>query len=195
MDETGTVELERDMRDKDTGSRGARIQQMQDKVQAWLDKAIDAKLLRCNFWFLKDRQFWPQVGFGLCNNTACLQELSEALQRIYWKLVPLGGLRLSITWEICQLEIGFYGGGCPDPSIECVVEQIKKLFRRYGCRTVVGVLLQASLAFLIVKLGLSTQPFSHYEGLVTKSWLKSIWEKKQAFHLRIKFGNIDLTPS
>jgi hypothetical protein len=27
---------------------------------------------------------------------------------------------------------------------------------------------------------------------VTKSWLKSIWEKVQAFHLRMEFGNIDL---
>jgi hypothetical protein len=66
----------------------------------------------------------------------------------------------------------------------------------YGCKMVVGVLLQASLEFLIVKLGFSMQPFnlnySRYEGLVTKSWLKSIWEKVQAFHLRIKFGNIDL---
>jgi hypothetical protein len=74
------------------GSGGAAIQQMWDKVQAWLDKAIDAKLSRCNVWFLMDRQFWLQVGFGLCNNMASFQELSEALQKIYWKLVPLGGL-------------------------------------------------------------------------------------------------------
>ncbi len=66
-----------------TGSRDAAIQQMQDKAQAWLDKVIDAKLLRPNFWFLMDCQFWPQVGFGLCNNTACFPEPSEALQKIY----------------------------------------------------------------------------------------------------------------
>ncbi len=42
-----------------TGSGGAVIQQMRNIVQAWLDKAIDAKLLRHNFWFLIDRQFWP----------------------------------------------------------------------------------------------------------------------------------------
>jgi hypothetical protein len=90
-----------------TGSGGAAIQQMWDNAQARLDKVIDAKLSRWNFWFLMDCQFWPQVRFGLCNNTACFQELSEALQRIYWKLVPLGGLRLSITWKIHQLGIGF----------------------------------------------------------------------------------------
>ncbi len=42
------------------------------------------------------------------------------------------------------------------------------------------------------------QPFnlnySHYEGLVTKSWIKLIWEKVPAFHLRNETGNIDLTP-
>ncbi len=164
-----------------TGSGGAAVQQMWDKAQAWLDKAIDAKLLIRNFWFFMVRQFWPQVGFGLCNNTASFQELSEALQRKYWKVVPLGGLRLTITWEICRLGIGFYGRGCPDPSIECTVEQINKLLMHYDCKMVVGILLQASLEFLIVELGLSMQPFnldySHYDGLVTKSWLKSIWEK------------------
>ncbi len=92
-----------------------------------------------------DGQFWPQVGFGLCSNTACFQELSKALQRIYWKLVSLGGLRPSITWEIHQLGIGVYGRGCPDPIVECAMEQINKLLMHYGCRTVVGVSLQASL--------------------------------------------------
>jgi hypothetical protein len=85
----------------------------------------------------------------------------------------------------------------PDPSVECAVEQINKLLMHYGCRMVVGLSLQASLEFLIVELGLLTQPFnsnySRYEGLVTMSWLNSIWEKAQAFHLRIQVGNIDLT--
>jgi hypothetical protein len=105
---------------------------------------------------------------------------------------------LSITWEIHQLRIGFYGGGCLDPSVECAVEQINKLLMHYDCKMVVGISLQASLEFLIIKLGLSMQPYNkdytHYEGLVTKSWLKSIWEKMQAFHLRIEFGNMDLIP-
>jgi hypothetical protein len=65
----------------------------------------------------------------------------------------------------------FYVGGCSDPSIECAMEQINKLLMHYGCRMVVGVSLQASLEFLIIKLGLSMQPFNlnyaRYEGLVT----------------------------
>ncbi len=78
------------------------------------------------------------------------------------------------------------------------MEQINKLLMHYGYKMVVGVSLQAPLEFLIIELGLSMQPFnldySHYEGLVTKSWLKSIWAKVQAFHLRIRFGNVDLIP-
>ncbi len=97
------------------------------------------------------------------------------------------------------MQIGFYGRGCTDPSVECAVEQINKLLMHYGCRTVVGISLQASSEFLIVELGLSTQPFnlnySRYEGLVTKGWLKSMWGNVQAFHLRIEFGYMDLTPS
>ena len=58
-----------------TGFGGGVIQQMWGKAQAWLDKAIDAKLSRWSFWFLMDWQFRPQVRFGLCNNTAFFQEL------------------------------------------------------------------------------------------------------------------------
>ena len=65
-----------------------------------------------------------------------------------------------ITWQICQLRIGFYGRGCPDPSIECAVEQNNKLLMHYGCRMVGGILLQAPSKFLIVKLGFSMQPFN-----------------------------------
>jgi hypothetical protein len=50
-----------------TSSGDTTIQQMGDKVQAWLDKAVDAKLSRRSFWFLMDCQFWPQAGFGLCS--------------------------------------------------------------------------------------------------------------------------------
>ncbi len=78
-----------------------------------------------------------------------------------------------ITQKICQLGTGFYGGGCPDRSNECTVEEIHKLCMHYGCKTVVGVLLQALPEFLIVEFVLSMQPFSLdywcYEELVTKS--------------------------
>lgn len=181
-----------------TGSGEAAVRQIQDNAQGWLDKARTAKLSRRNFWFLMERTFWPKVGFGICNNTASLEELQECLQKIYWQLVPLGGLRSSVKRELRQLATGFYGGGCPDPGVECAVAQVNKLLMHYGCNTTVGLKLQASMEFFIIELGLSAQPFDleydRHSKFVTSCWLKTIWEKAQAYGFRIELGNINIKP-
>lgn len=61
-----------------SGCRAA-IAQMKEKAQEWLDKAAQAKMSWQNIWFLLDRQFWPKVAFGFCNNTASMENLSECL--------------------------------------------------------------------------------------------------------------------
>ena len=176
----------------------AAIEQMQTKAQGWMDKARQAQLSRRNFWFLMERQFRSKVGFGICSNTSSVAELRECLQKIYWQLVPLGGLRSSVKRELRQLATGFYGGGCLDPSVECAVAQVNKLLMHYGCNTVVGLKLQASMEFLILELGISDQPFqldySRYEKFVTAGWLKSIWEKAWTFQFTIELGNIKIRP-
>lgn len=172
------------------GDNTGAITQMKEKAQEWLEKAQQAKLSRRNLWFLLDRQFWPKVSFGLCNNTGTFEELSECLQNIYWQIVPLGGLRSSVKREIRQLGTGFYGGGCPHPGIECSVTQLNKLLMHYGCNTAVGLKLQASMEFLILELGISTQPlqldFDTHKFFVTDTWLKSVWEKASIFQLDIE---------
>ncbi len=42
-----------------SGSSKGAFLQMKEKAQKWVDKAKGGKLLRCNFWFLLDKQFWP----------------------------------------------------------------------------------------------------------------------------------------
>ena len=181
-----------------TGAGDAAVTQMQEKAQSFLDKATQAKLSRRNFWCLMERKMWPQVGFGICNNTATLPILRECLQKLYWQLVPLGGLRSSVKREIRQLATGFFGGGCPDPGIECAVGQVNKLLMHYGCDTVVGLNTQASVEFMILELGVSDQPFQldyeRYGKFVTHCWLKTVWEKVHAFQLVMELGNIKLRP-
>jgi hypothetical protein len=52
----------------DSSSSGA-ILQMQEKVQQWVDAVRNGHLHRRNVWFLLGVQFWPQVGYSLCNST------------------------------------------------------------------------------------------------------------------------------
>jgi hypothetical protein len=51
-------------------SNTAALQKMQTQSQEWVDRVKSGKLSRRNVWFMLDCQFWPRLGFGICNNTA-----------------------------------------------------------------------------------------------------------------------------
>jgi hypothetical protein len=82
--------------------------------------------------------------------------------------------------------------------VEATVSGLSKLLTHYGCSTVVGWKLQVSMEFLMLEMGLSSQPFqldyssAHY--LATGCWLKSLWEKIWRFDLRVTIGNVDCRP-
>ncbi len=97
-----------------------------------------------------------------------------------------------------QVDRGFYGIGCPHPGVECLIAQVTKLLIHYGCQSGLGIQLQVSLELLIIKLGVSSQPFqeafSKYGKWVTASWLKSVWEKVDTYNVRIQIRSLDIDP-
>ena len=143
-----------------------------------------------------DKQFWPRVGYGLFSNTASFDRLSSCLKKEYWQLIPPGGVIRSAKAEIRQLDLGFFGAGCPHPGIECLVGQTNKLLMHYGCQSSLGLKMQLSMELLITELGLSLQPFQQsykrFGDWVTPGWLKSIWEKVDLFNIRIEVNNVPL---
>jgi hypothetical protein len=112
-----------------------------------------------------DRQFWPCLGYGICNNFAPWEELDSCLQPVNWQLVPKGGVRRSAPALLRQLDRGFYSMGCPHPGVECLVAQITKLLIHCGCRSSLGLKMSVSMELLITELGISAQ-------LLCKSFLK-----------------------
>ncbi len=59
---------------------------------------------------------------------------------------------------IQKLDKGFFGVGCPHPSMECLVGQINKLLMHYGCNLMLGISYAQSLELLLVELGRDKQP-------------------------------------
>ncbi len=59
-----------------------------------------------------------------------------------------------------QLDIGFYGIGCPHPGIECLIAQISKLLVHYGygCQSGLGIQIQVTMELFLTELGISAQP-------------------------------------
>jgi hypothetical protein len=175
-----------------SGCNKAALERMQQQGQDWIDRVISAKVGRRNMWTMLDCQFWPRLGYAIGNNSASLAELKKFLQRIYWQVVPQGGVQGSAPKHLRALNKGFYGIRCPHPGIECMIAQVAKLLTHYGCFLGVGIQLQVSMELLIIELGLSAQPlqepYEKYGKRVTHSWIKLVWEKVSKYKIKVEIG-------
>ncbi len=163
-----------------------------------MDRVKSGKLSRRNVWFMADQQFWPHVEYGICNLSATWDKLDQCLRRIYWQLVPRGGVRGSTAIPLCQLNRGFCGIGCPHPGLECLIAQLNKLLVHYGCQSGIGIQMQVTMELLITKLGILAQPlqepYVRYGKWTIGTWLKSIWEKVSAFRITVEIAPLPICP-
>jgi hypothetical protein len=171
---------------------------MQKKGFAWKDMVEAGKLSRCNVWFMLDKQFWPRISFGLCAVAATYRELLECLMKIYYEIHPQGGIRCTARRGTRQLAAGFYGVGCPHPAVKCLIAQLNKLIMHFGSPSCLGLNMQISVELLVIKLGLSLQPFAEdydtSQHWVTPSWLKLVWEKLSKLGIDIQLAHLPLQP-
>jgi hypothetical protein len=178
-----------------TGSSNGAIGQMKEKAQNWIDKAKSGKLHKCKLWFLLDKQFWLAVSFGI-SITAPFAVLEECLMLLYYNILSMSRIRQLVNRSIRQMDRGFYGNGFPHPGIECLIAQINKLPMHYGCSLGLGIHMQASIELLITKAGvllqIQSKPYIRHSKWVTHSWLQSVWEKADIFHLKIKILELPL---
>jgi hypothetical protein len=175
------------------GSSAAALGRMQQQGQEWA-----GKLSHLNMWFMMDRQFWTRVGYGISNTSASWEELDQCLWRVYWQLIPRGGVQGTAAVPLCQLDRGFYGIGCPHPGMECLTAQISKLLVHYGCQSGLGIQMQVTMELFLMELGISAQPlqesYEQYGKWITSTWLKSVWEKVKMFSITVKIAPLPVCP-
>jgi hypothetical protein len=75
-----------------TGSSNGAVEQMREKAQKRIDKAISEKLHKHNLWFLLDKQFWPGVSFGIISISAPFIVLEECLIQSYYNILSVSGI-------------------------------------------------------------------------------------------------------
>jgi hypothetical protein len=120
------------------GNSRAAIMMMQDKVHQWLTDVRNGKLHRRNIWFLLKFQLCPRIVYGLSSSTATFDELSNALHKQYYQILPLGGVVRTTTIESRTITSGFFGIGLPHLGVEALVAMSNKLLMHYGCNTATG---------------------------------------------------------
>ena len=99
-----------------SGDASAQFLSMLQKGQKCIDRAVESHLQRRDIWFLLDHQLWPRLGYGICSISAPWKKLETYLKRVWWQLLPLGGVIRSAPRELRQMSKGFYGAGCPHPG-------------------------------------------------------------------------------
>ncbi len=174
------------------------IKYMLDKSIAWRDMIHVGKLSKQYVWFMLEKQFALRVFYGLCANSALYNELAECLMSVYCKIHPQAGIRRSARRGICQLDLGFYGVGCPYPAIECLIAQLNKLLMHYRNHSCLGLKMQNTMELLVMELGVSLQPFQEdYAACnhwVTHSWMKLVWEKASCVRVKIEIADLPVYP-
>ena len=167
------------------GNSKASTALMQEKAQGWVNDIKVGNLTRRMIWFSMKVQFWPRVGYSLCNSMATFAELTASLQSQYYQILPYCGVVRTVATEARMIDSGFYGIGLPHPGVEALVASSNKLLMHYGCKSSVGLLLKTSLEFLMLEVGFGFQPlkldYTRYGALATHSWVKMLWEKLSMF--------------
>jgi hypothetical protein len=131
---------------------------IQDKAQQWVNDVRNGKLNCRKVWFLLKFQLCPRVVYRLCSSTATFNELSNALRRQYYQILPLGGVVRTATTASQTIDSGFYGVGLPHLGVEALVAMSNKLLMHYGCDTAMGRFMWASHSLFLLELRILLQP-------------------------------------
>ena len=178
----------------DGNSRTA-ITMMQDKVQRWVTNVQNGKLHCSNAWFLLKFQLCPQIVYSLCSWMATFDELSNALRKQYYQILPLDGIICTTTTESQIITSGFLGIGLPHLGVEALVAMSNKLLMHYGCDTATGRFMRAIHSLILLELGISSQPlqepYAKYSFLWTHSWMKMLWEKISMFGVKMVIPDVE----
>jgi hypothetical protein len=161
------------------------IMMIQDKAQKWVNDVRNGKLHRCHVWFSMKFQLVLRIVYGLCSSTASFDDLSNALRKQYYQILPLGGVVRTANTDSRMIAPGFFGIGLLHLGVEALVAMSNKLLIHYGCDTATGRFMRASHSLFLLELGISTQPlqesYEKYSFLSTHSWMKMLWEKLSMF--------------
>ena len=175
------------------GTAKAQLLSMTGKGQKWIDRALESHLQPRDIWFLLDHQLWPRIGYGISSISAPGKKIEDCLGRIWWQLLPMGGIIRSAPRKVRQMSSGFDGAGCPHVGVEYFVQQIDKLLTHYGCNSSLGLKMRTSVEMIITELGISLQPFQEsftkYGKWITWSWMTSVWEKCDIFGVKVELEN------
>ncbi len=105
-------------------------------------------------------------------------------------MLPLEGIIRMMPLDSRMINASFYCPGLPYLGVETLITMASKLMMHFGCNTATGNFLLTSYSYLILEIGLSSQPFQmsydRFSFLATHSWMKMLQEKLDKFGIVVQ---------
>ena len=125
----------------------------------------------------------------MCASSTPLARIAQGLGSSDFYLISSLGVAQTTKKEWRYLPSAFCGMGLYNIATKTIAATINSFLQHYNMSTSIGVTLQACLENLQLELGVPDNPllynFSIWSVLATDSWIKSLWEKIQAYKIDI----------
>ncbi len=105
-------------------------------------------------------QIFPKLISGAAAVTHSPQKLDEAIQSIWYKLLPSLHVNRNITKEYRMLPLWFQGLALPNPDIDALSKKIHLLQLQWDTGSTLGRMLHQAYQVFQVEVGLGQKIFS-----------------------------------
>eukprot|EP00804_Cyclotella_cryptica_P024304 CCRYP_012569-RA/>CCRYP_012569-RA protein AED:0.31 eAED:0.31 QI:0/0/0/1/1/1/2/0/544 len=179
------------------GNSNGHFTKIVEKLDKWVLRMTVGGLPAQVVWTSYFQQLWPGLQYGIGTLPTTLSEATSLLDTYHRRMLPMLGVNCNIRKGWQTLHPGFLGVGLYDFTVEMVIEKLNLFFQHYGSLTDAGITLWACLENLQVECGYAGNPFNHpYQQVgpyTTHSWVKSLWECIDHYHLRLTLSYPTLT--
>ena len=163
---------------------------LREKVDDWTRKIKDGHLPARSNWLSYQCQLWPGLKYGLGASAATIEQLEKGLGSRDHKLLSHLGICRNVPTALRYIPSCFGGFGLRSLKFEATTEAINMFLQHYETESTLGIFLTATLENLQLELGVTGCPFTYdysiWKDLATDSWIKSLWERIQHFHIDLQ---------
>ena len=158
---------------------------LNEKIGSYIIKLSSCKLNAQDVYFGYQHYWWPSLKFGAPVPNFSLDYNHLAL--LHRALLPK--LRVVSTFPVVmQFSPPIFGGlGLHSIEFESLAQSVNVFVSLYTANTPIKKLLQVAIEFLQLEAGflgdVLSRDFSQYEGLVTDTWVVSLWSSLSKFNL------------
>ena len=172
------------------GDSTEHVEEMCQKGHDWVDRVTARPLQTSDAWLSFMYQLFPGMSWGLVTTVIAPGKLNDLLHKVYYKALPLLGIRRTMRREYRTLPERFQGLGLPDFVVLALATKIFFLQSHWGFKGATAEIVMSTFETFMLEVGMYGNIFScDYErfGPLTtdNTWYQNFWQ--YCHHLDVDF--------